>query len=248
MMSDIYFGVRLPFETAEAAGDSEDVLLWMLGVTARVNLLHLKRNPRTPRLYDSGVAYAPPDQTTRPQMRSDQVDKLLGLLREMRFSPEDALMVVRILRGVEVFLDVETLYRRGEGDCNELVPVRLAELWRAGVWRASPWLTKARNSRGGWTYHAQVLWPDGSSEDPSLILGMGGAASAVARAEEVRKNRERFAEALAEAAEHAAAGADPHGLAKQVDSLGLLPQGGRFRLPDRATALGAAKRRRLKKA
>ena len=43
----------------------------------------------------------------------------------------------------------------------------------------------ARSSTGS-------LWPDGSSEDPSLLLGMGGAAKAKERHEEERKLAERM--------------------------------------------------------
>jgi hypothetical protein len=58
-------------------------------------------------------------------------------------------------------------------------------------------MTKRARFGGGTTYHALVSWPPDrrggyrTSEDPSLLLGMGGADRAADRAEEIRKNAER---------------------------------------------------------
>jgi len=235
MMRDIYLGVRLPFDTAEDQEDSEDYLMWLLGTISRLNRLYLRRHPHTQPLYESGVRYVPPDQLSAPALKREDLRDLFGVLKRMGQPPETALMVYRVCKGAEVFLDIPSLYQRGAGDCNELVPVRVAELWRAGI-GASPYLTKERNARGGWTYHALVLWPDGSSEDPSLILGMGGEARAADRKEEIRKNKERWDNHLAAAAYLIAAeGADPAAAAKQVDSLGLVPRDGVFRLAPKVT-------------
>lgn len=237
-LRDIHFGIKLPFDTVEDQEDSEDILTRILGVVCRINLQYLNKNPNTPALYDSGVVYTPPDQADgRPPLDRGKLKKLLALLREMGQEPETAMMVVRMLKGVEVFLDIPALYRRGKGDCNELVPVRVAELWRAGI-AANPWLVRARNNRGGFTYHNIIKWPDGSGEDPSLILGMGGPARADERREEIRKNAERWDNYMTAAKRLIQAeGASPQALGQQIDAMGLAPKDGVFKSPyDRATS------------
>jgi hypothetical protein len=129
-------------------------------------------------------------------------------------------MVIRIMKGVEIFMSIPELYRRGKGDCNELVPVRLAELWRAGI-LASPYLTKAPvlNEKGGISYHAVVLLPDGSMEDPSLVAGMGGIERAADRREEIDANVYRLAKLIREVGP------------VQAQQAGFVPSSGVFRSP-----------------
>lgn len=231
-MRDLHLGFRLDFDTPEAQDDSEDVLIRLLGLNSRLNLMYLRRFPETPLLYESGIVYTDPDQTDgRPPLTRSKLKKLLAMLRDLGLDPETALMIVRMVKGIEIFLDIPALLRRGKGDCNELVPMRIAELWRAGI-MASPYLIKARNSRGGWTYHAQVLWPDGSSEDPSLILGMGGRERADERREEIRKNAERWGYYVQAANRLVSAeGASPAELTERIAQMGLWPRNGVFRSP-----------------
>lgn len=62
------------------------------------------------------------------------------------------------------------VYKRGGGDCKQLVLWRIAELRNAGQ-HATPrviWLTEKQ----GLMAHAQLRLPDGSIEDPSHNLGM----------------------------------------------------------------------------
>jgi len=229
MMRDIYLGVRLPFDTEADREHSEDILMWLLGTICRLNLLYLSRHPNTPPLYDSGVVYAPPDQLSAPQQPASKLQELQTLLDSMGLDAETSTYVRRLVQGAEVFLDIPSLYRRGKGDCNELVPVRIAELWRVGIY-ASPFLTREANSRGGWTYHAVVKWRDGSIEDPSLILGMGGSDRAADRKREIWKNRQRFATYMAAAKRLIQAeGAPPDVLGRYIDGIGLLPRSGSFR-------------------
>lgn len=227
-----HLGVKLPFESPADQDDSEDVLMRLLGIVCRVNLMYLHRHPGTSNLYSSGVVYTQPDQAVAPLVDSSQIKKLFELLREMGLEPETALMIFRIVRGIEVFLDIPSLYRRGRGDCNELVPVRVAELWRAGI-AASPYLTKQVRSDGrpGISYHAVVHYlADNSIEDPSLILGMGGPDRADERREEIRKNVERWDNHL-QAARHLieAEGVPTEILGREIDLMGFVPRDGVFR-------------------
>lgn len=240
-MRDMHLGVRLPFETEEDRDDSEEILVRLLGVNCLINLQELRRHPELPPLYDSGVVYAEPDQMVKRRGDTPAARlKLVRLLREMGTDPETALMILRMVRGVEVFLDVLNLYQRGRGDCNELVPVRVAELWRAGRMDATPWLSKQRNDRGGWTYHATIKYlADGSSEDPSKILGMDCAPGE--RLEEIRKNTERWATHMVAARRMVEAGAPARALGQKIDLMGWVPSDGRFSLKrDRSTQVGRA--------
>lgn len=229
MIRDFYVGARLAFDTPEIRAQSEKILVQLMGLVCRINFLYLLQNPDTKPLYDSGVVYTPPDQVDRPVIDKKKLIQVFKILRDMGLEPDVGIMVGRLVRGPEVFLDIPWLYARGKGDCNELVPVRIAELWRAGI-KASPKLVWPEpNSRGGLTYHVIVQWPDGSGEDPSLILGMGGEARKPDRAEEIRKNKERW-DNFMQAAKRLVVAEDvsPALAAKHVDMLGLLPQSGDF--------------------
>ena len=69
--------------------------------------------------------------------------------------------------GRERFDHVGIVLRRGDGDCDDLVAWRVAELHEAGEVRAAPRILWPKNVR---RYHAQVRRADGSIEDPALIL------------------------------------------------------------------------------
>jgi len=231
-MRSVHLDFKLNFDSPEDQEDSEDILLRIMGVNARLNAMFLRNHPDTKKLYESGIVYTPPDQADgRPPLKRGDLKTLLALLRKMGADPETALMCVRMLKGIEIFMDIPSLYRRGKGDCNELVPVRIAELWQAGI-AASPYLIKAKNDRGGMSYHAVVKWPDGSAEDPSLVLGMGNQERADERREEIRKNAERLTTYIDAAKQLVAAeGASPTALSQQIDQMGLAPKDGIFRSP-----------------
>src|SRR5262249_46363898 len=146
MLRSYFMDVSLPFDNPEDQDDSEYILLNAIGVTARIDKMHLRRGEAMgkpyPLLYESGVIYTKPDESDgRRQLSKREKNRLINFLKDAGQSPETALMCLRIIQGVEIFLGTPELYRRGKGDCNELVPQRLAELWRAGV-AASPYLTK----------------------------------------------------------------------------------------------------------
>lgn len=189
-MTGLYIGTQLPFETAQQREDSERLLVKMLAWTAEADLRYLQRNPETLFLYDSGVVYTEPDQVTKPKgVTPARKLELVKLVKKMGLEPDKAAMMLRIADGIEEFLTVDQLLKRGKGDCNELVPWRVAECWRVGI-HASPYLVAGEpNERGGFTYHAVVWYPEEDEiECPSLILGMHGPEAAEERRHEIDKN------------------------------------------------------------
>lgn len=238
-MKTIHLGLTLPFDSPQVRDSSERFLMAILGHNCVINHRYLRHHPKTPKLYDSGITYAPPDQAAdAKRISSGAMERVAKLLRKEGAEPHRIESVLQLLDGVEEFLDLPTLYKRGQGDCNELVPVRVAELWRAGV-LASPYLTKQPGQGGGLVYHAVLRWPDGSLEDPSLILGMGGPGRAGDRQEEIRKNHDRWESHLAAAQKLIAEeGASPAVLGAEIDLLGLLPTDGVFRVGGRPVSVG----------
>jgi hypothetical protein len=138
-----------------------------------------------------------------------------------------------LARGVEIFRDIPRIIENGGGDCDNLAGWRAAELAIEGV-NARPYMTN-RKEGGRTIYHALTIWPDGSSEDPSRILGMPCAAGE--RREECRKNWERYDNYWQDAKRMIAA--EGGGMARaaelkaKIDALGLLPKDGVFRVPAR---------------
>jgi hypothetical protein len=211
--------------------------------------MQLKLNPNTSKLYDSGVVYTAPDQADgRPPLKKKDLATLLALLRKIGIDPETALLIVRLVRGMEICLGVAELYKRGKGDCNELVPVRIAELWQAGV-AATPWLQyEGENQKGGKSYHVVVRHPDGSAEDPSSILGMGGSAFAGHRREECRKNAERYYIAAQQGLDADAMGFVPKDGVFRLHRDGAAPSNGRPKIIDASEWTQVSGRRRLLRA
>jgi hypothetical protein len=236
ILKDMYFSTSLPFDDPEDQDDSEYVLLHAIGLTARIDKMHLRKGDANgkpyPLLYESHVVYTKPDQSDgRQQLSGREKKKLISFLKDAGQDPETAIMCLRIIRGIEIFLDTPALFARGKGDCNELVPQRLAELWRGGV-AASPYLSRQEKQGGGYVYHAMIKYPDGSAEDPSLILGMHGPDGAEARNEEIRKNVERYEGRIVDAKRMIAVDASlaPYA-AKQIDQMGFVPRSGSFVSP-----------------
>lgn len=79
-------------------------------------------------------------------------------------------------------------------NCDNVASWRAAELCERLNIFAQPYITWRKRPDGGTTYHVIVRYPDGSSEDPSLLLGMGGADREPDRQQEERKLGERVAE------------------------------------------------------
>ncbi len=78
--------------------------------------------------------------------------------------------------GEEEWLDIPSLYKQGWGDCEDVACARAAELRYDGI-AAVPCIKHRqmiKNGRQITMVHVMVLLPDGTIEDPSKILGMGG--------------------------------------------------------------------------
>ena len=204
---------------------SEDTILKLLAVLVDRNCQYLRANPKTPKLYDSGVVYALPDQMTK-KPSEDHLARLVQFMsKDMALDEETIEVIETILHGCEVFRDIPMILKKKFVDCDNLACFRVAEL-RCGGIEAVPYIIWRETGRGT-TYHALLRWPDGSSEDPSLILGMGGAAREADRTEEKRKNRERYDNMIAMARELCNSNlTTPIEVGKRIDALGLLPTGG----------------------
>lgn len=170
-------------------------LSWLLeGLTWR-NAGYLKARPDTPRLYKSGVVYRRPKQFTGDCDETKILKAALG--KSARNSDvRKALDLVQAVLGGEHFCDIGVILEMGAIDCDGLACFRAAELRQAGI-KASPYLTHRKRWDGGTTYHALVIWPPfgpvtyTTTEDPSLLLGMGGKDREKDRLKEIRKNQER---------------------------------------------------------
>lgn len=73
----------------------------------------------------------------------------------------------------DAWRDIPTTIASGGGDCDDLVPWRLAEHWRAGNSRARASVIEQPKPEGGVLYHVFIGGVRGGTEDPSRILGMG---------------------------------------------------------------------------
>jgi len=73
-------------------------------------------------------------------------------------------------RGEEAWQSIAETYRRKCGDCEDLVAARVAELRFAGEAGAKPRLYSPRAG----LVHCIVMRADGTTEDPSKVLGMKG--------------------------------------------------------------------------
>lgn len=180
-----------------APGDSDKEarrdLDWFLQALTARNQDYLMQHPGTPTLYKSGVRYVRPAQFLGECRESRVLREALGS-KANRGEVAEVLALVGSVFGGERFRDIGRILDNGGGDCDNLACWRAAELRQAGI-PARPALIWRERPDGGTTYHVIVLHPDKTVEDPSLLLGMGGEARVADRAEEIRKNEERVANA-----------------------------------------------------
>lgn len=97
-------------------------------------------------------------------------------------------------RAGEEFADVPTVLRRRAGDCDDLACFRVAELRVRHRILARPYFVH-RYEPGSRrpVYHVMVELPDGTIEDPSRRLGMGGTRVRDARGVNVKVAMKRKA-------------------------------------------------------
>lgn len=173
MLRNVLFDLAL-FSTEDERDSSQKRVLVLLEALTLCNQFYLQEHPETPWMYQSGIVYKLPAQFESGAKEGG----------------------VAGYRG-EVFRDIPRIIENGGGDCDNLCAWRTAEIrHRLGV-AAKPYITWRKRPDGGVTYHCITLWPDGSSEDSSLLTGMGGKEKEAERAEEVRKLGERAGEMLA---------------------------------------------------
>lgn len=176
-----------------ADGDNQPAarknLVWILEALVQRDMTYLTDHPNAPLLYQSGVRYAQPAQFAGD---IDEVAVLKAALGSRKYDSKvaAALDMVQAALGGERFRDIGRVLENGEADCDNLASWRAAELRQAGI-KASPYITWRKRLDGGTTYHVVVRWPDDTLEDPSLLLGMGGAARARERQEQIDANQER---------------------------------------------------------
>lgn len=189
MLSHVLFDLALFVDEADRPS-SQKRILWLLEALTRIDQLYLQQHPDTPLIYKSGIVYKVPAQfETVPEVA--RVREFLTA-KSAPSNVTEALEALERMVGGERFRDIPKIIANGGGDCDNVATWRAAELRQLGI-AAQPYITWRRRPDGGMTYHVIVRWPDGSSEDPSLLLGMGGEDRAPDRAAEVEKLAERTA-------------------------------------------------------
>ena len=183
MLPTILYELTL-FSPGDDREEAEVDLTWFLEALTQRDQDYLRQRPETPLLYKSGVVYERPAQFGGECEETSVLRRELGL-RAHKPGVAKVLKKVQEVFGGERFRDVGVLVGRGKGDCDNIASWRAAELRQAGV-KANPRIKGRKRPGGGTTYHVDVMWPDDSSEDPCLLLGMGGAD----RAEDRVKERE----------------------------------------------------------
>ncbi len=152
-----------------ARARSEKQVLVLLEALCLLNQFYLADHPETPLLYDlyreGKIKYKLPNQ-----LDGDH-GQFMG----------------------ETFRDIPRIIENGGGDCDNIASWRVAELRHLGI-AAQPYITNRPRPGGGTIYHVIVQWPDGSSEDPCLLIGMAPERTAEIEAEK-RKRAERVIEA-----------------------------------------------------
>lgn len=195
MLRHILFDLNL-FENEQDRANSQKRVLVLLEALTLCNQFYLQEHPNTPLLYQSGIEYKLPGQM-------DGAPSPLGEWLKASRPPADAMREYQDMAaatGGEVFRDIPRILENGGGDCDNLAAWRAAEIRHHIGDPAKPYITWRKRPDGGTTYHVICCWSDGSSEDPSLLLGMPSHdGTDKDRIEEERKLGERaaeFAEAL----------------------------------------------------
>ena len=233
-MRHVNHDLTLSFDTPEERWRSEQILLYHMMILTLRNFWFLLDNPDYPKLYDSGMCYLLPEQLER-RPKASQIRALKKFLKtKMGMSDAEAQHHVDLAMGVEIFRDIPRMEENGGGDCDNWAAARAAEIcvaaYRIGAKsKARPYLVW-REEGDRMIYHAKVLHGDGSDEDPSIIMGMGGPERHADRFEECRKNYERYDNMFQIGKRLVADGADAYSVKAAIDSFGYLPKDGVFRV------------------
>lgn len=191
MLRHVLFDMQM-FDGEDDRANSQKRVLCLLEALTWCNQLYLQNHPDTPLIYQSGIKYIVPAQFEKADVPEIAI---IRTFLEKKGAPQivfDALdKLYNIVGGGEIFREIPRIIENGGGDCDNVASWRCAELRNIGI-NASPYITWRKRLDGGTTYHVIVLWPDGSSEDPSLLLGMGGPERDADRDEEFRKLNERL--------------------------------------------------------
>jgi hypothetical protein len=261
------FHFDLKFDDPVTQRRNENRLLLALEFLAQLDGDYLDDHPETPHLYDTGIAYKRPEQLDSKLTRS-QVNGLRKFLKGLNFTDYAIEAHVAMAMGTEMFRQIGRIDENGGTDCDGWSPWRTAELRRAGMRGAKPGVV-SREVGGRIIMHTVTMLPDPlpsllallgeeapapatgeSDEDPSLILGMGGAGRFADRLKEIKTCWDRHdfymdqAKALI-SAKRASVGEDAardyaRTLLAKIDSLGFVPKDGKFKMigNEPAQALG----------
>ena len=131
-MPRLLFHLSGLFDSPNMRGLSEDAVLWGLEVLTNWDVDYLKTHSETPKLYDSGVVYALPDQMTSKMTPAD-IEATRQFVLKRGASRDSADHVAAFLEGMEVFRDVPAVLQLGKVDCDNLSAFRTAELRLAGA-------------------------------------------------------------------------------------------------------------------
>jgi len=193
MLRHVLFDLSLFTDESERANSQKRVLI-LLNALTWCDQLWLRAHPETPLIYEAPVEYKVPQQFEKAYL--PEVEKVRNWMAK-KGAPDDVQNAFKEmadqLGGGECFREIPRIIENGGGDCDNVACWRAAELRELGI-MATPYITWRKRPDGGTTYHVIVRWPDGTSEDPSLLLGMGGAALEPARQEEEQKLAERTAD------------------------------------------------------
>lgn len=151
------YAARFEFGLFNGPADPADAFLSFQAVVYACDLLYrhninllIAYPKKIPRLYESGIFYKTPENACGGDVWQD----ILVMLPQPPFNG------------------------RGFGDCKDLACYRAAELTvRDGI-RAVPIVKRKWLERGFGLYHVLVGFPDGTTEDPSILLGMNPSEAA----------------------------------------------------------------------
>jgi hypothetical protein len=196
MLRHVLFDLDL-FRTEADRANSQKRVLVLLEALTLCDQFYLEEHPNTPLIYQSGIKYKMPAQFEKEE--NPEIARIAEYLSTNN-APAGIKSALKTLSnqigGGETFRDIPRILENGGGDCDNCASWRAAEIrHRLGI-AAKPYITWRKRADGGTTYHVIVIWPDGSSEDPSLLLGMPKDDGGASLREEQRKLGERAGEML----------------------------------------------------